>query len=111
MMLEPRFCEVGEEIIKIGETGKEMFFIARGQVEAFNADGKSLSTMGDGEHFGEMSLLLSAPRSATIKAVTPCDLFVLEKHEFERVLSDHPDFAATLKEQVRKRYNLPEGTL
>ncbi len=111
MMLEPKFCEAGEEIIKIGETGKEMYFIARGQVEVLDASGKSLSTMGDGEHFGEMSLLLSAPRSATIKAVTPCDLFVLEKHEFERVLSDHPDFAATLKEQAKKRYKLPEGTL
>ena len=67
--------------------------------------------MGDGEHFGEISLLLSIPRAATVKAVTPCDLFVLEKHEFDRVLRDHPGFAATLKEQAKKRYNLPEGTL
>jgi glucose-6-phosphate 1-dehydrogenase len=111
MMLEPQFCEAGEEIIKIGETGTEMFFITRGQVEALDASGKVLATMGDGEHFGEMSLLLSIPRAATIKAVTPCDLFVLEKHEFDRVLRDHPDFAETLKDQVRKRYNLPEGTL
>ncbi len=62
MMLEPRFFEAGEEIIKIGETGKEMFFIARGQVEVFDADGKSLTTLGEGEYFGEMSLLLSVPR-------------------------------------------------
>ena len=29
----------------------------------------------------------------------------------ERVMRDHPDFASTLKEQARKRYNLPEGML
>jgi glucose-6-phosphate 1-dehydrogenase len=111
MMLEPRFFEPGEEIIKQGDTGREMFFIARGQVEASDPDGKILGNMADGEHFGELSLLLSVPRGATVKAVTPCDLFVLEKHEFERVMLDHPDFASTLKDQVRKRYNLAEGTL
>jgi len=111
MMLDPRFYQAGEEIIKHGDTGREMFFIARGQVEAFDADGKLMSTMSDGEHFGEISLLLSIPRSATIKAATPTDIFVLEKHEFDRVLRDHPNFAATLKDQAQKRYNLPEGTL
>ena len=111
MMLEPRFYEEGEEIIKVGEPGKEMFFIARGQVEAVNAKGEVLSTMGDGEHFGEMSLLLSVPRGATVKATSPTDLFVLEKHEFDRAMRDHPDFAQTLKDQAKKRYNLPEGAL
>ena len=73
MMLEPRFYETGEDIIKIGETGKEMYFVCRGQVEVFDAEGKSLTTLGEGEYFGEMALLLSArgpppsrrPRSAT----------------------------------------------
>jgi glucose-6-phosphate 1-dehydrogenase len=111
MMLDPRFYEAGEEIIKYGDLGQEMFFVCRGQVEAFDGDGKSLGVMGEGEHFGEMSLLLSVPRGATIKAITSCNLFVLEKHEFDRVLRDHPDFAATLKEQAKKRYNLPEGAL
>jgi glucose-6-phosphate 1-dehydrogenase len=110
MMLDPRFFEAGEEIVKQGEPGKEMFFIARGQVEAIDTDGQVVATLNDGEHFGAIALLTSAPRRATVKAVTPCDLFVLEKHEFDRVLRDHPDFAATLKEQIRQRFNLPEGT-
>ena len=77
----------------------------------FDAEGKILSTMSDGEHFGELSLLLSIPRGATVKAATPSDIFVLEKHEFDRVMRDHPDFASTLKDQARKRYNLAEGSL
>ena len=109
MMLDPRFFEAGEEIFKVGDPGKEMFFIARGQVEALDADGESLATYRDGEHFGELSLLTSSPRRATVKAVTACDLFVLEKHEFDRVLRDHPDFAAIVKDQARRRFNLPEG--
>jgi glucose-6-phosphate 1-dehydrogenase len=111
MMLEPRFYEAGEDIIKIGDPGKEMYFICRGQAEVFDADGKSLATLNEGDYFGEMSLLLAVPRTANIRAATSCNLFVLEKHEFDRVLRDHPDFASTLREQATKRYNLPEGTL
>jgi glucose-6-phosphate 1-dehydrogenase len=111
MMLEPRFFETGESIINIGDTGKEMYFVCRGQVEVFSADGKSIATLGEGEYFGEMSLLTSVPRTANIKAASPCNLFVLEKHEFERVVRDHPNFAATLREQVKKRYNLADGAL
>ncbi len=110
MMLEPRFFETGEDIIKIGDTGKEMYFIVRGQVEVFDAAGKSITTLGEGEYFGELSLLTSAPRTANIKAASACNLFVLEKTEFDRVVRDHPHFAGTLREQVKKRYNLPEGS-
>ena len=111
MMLDPRFFDAGQEIIKEGDTGREMFFISRGQVEALDAQGNQIGCMGEGDHFGELSLLLSAPRGATIRAITPCDIFVLEKHEFDRVLRDHPDFAETLRDQARKRYNLPAGAL
>ena len=54
MMLEPRFFEAGEDIIKIGDIGKEMYFICRGQVEVFDAAGKTLSTLCEGEYFGEI---------------------------------------------------------
>ena len=111
MMLEPKYFETGDDIIKIGDTGKEMYFICRGQVEVFDAAGKMLITLGEGEYFGEMSLLNSVPRTANIRAASPCNLFVLEKHEFDRVVKDHPHFADTLREQIKKRYKPPEETL
>jgi CRP-like cAMP-binding protein len=111
MMLEPRFFETGESIINIGDPGTEMYFICRGQAEVFDADGKTLATLNEGDYFGEMSLLMSVPRTANIRASTPCNLFVLEKHEFDRVLKDHPQFASTLRELATKRYSLPAGTL
>ena len=111
MMLEPVFYDAGEDIIRIGETGKEMYFICRGQVEAFGADGKSIGTLGEGEHFGELSLLTAVPRAATIRAASPCNLFVLDKSEFDRVLREHPHFADAVRQLARKRYHLAEGTL
>jgi glucose-6-phosphate 1-dehydrogenase len=38
-------------------------------------------------------LLLLTPRNATVRAKTGCDLLVLDKADFDRILYDHPRFA------------------
>jgi glucose-6-phosphate 1-dehydrogenase len=103
MMLRPVVCSPGDMVIQQGETGREMYFICRGQVEVLDGAGRRLSVLGEGEYFGEMSLLLAQPRNASVRAVTPCDLFVLDKGDFQRVLRDHPEVAASLHETARQR--------
>ena len=90
MMLNPVVYEAGETIIRQGEMGQEMYFISRGQAEAHDAAGKVLRTLTDGEFFGEISLLLAQPRSASVRAATTCDLFVLHKADFDRALEGFP---------------------
>jgi hypothetical protein len=46
---------------------------------------KVIATIKDGGFFGEIGILLSQPRTATIRAKTLCDLFVLEKTDFSRM--------------------------
>jgi glucose-6-phosphate 1-dehydrogenase len=104
LMLKSVTCAAGDYIIRQGEMGREMYFVARGQVEVVDADGRSVRVLGEGDFFGELSLLLSKPRSSSVRAVTPCDLFVLEQHDFNDALKAHPDFAASLQEAVRTRY-------
>ena len=104
MMLKPVVHEAGETIIREGDTGNEMYFVCRGQVEVLDRAGKLLGTLSDGEFFGEISLLLSQPRTASVRAATACNLFVLHKADFDRVLKDHPQFAGSLRETVKKRY-------
>ena len=84
MMLEPGGLRGRRDIIKQGEMGEEMYFICRGQVEVLDATGTGAATLADGEFFGEMSLLLAQPRTASIRATTACDLFVLHKADFDR---------------------------
>ena len=55
-------------------------------------------------------LLLSEPRTATVRAKTTCDLFVLDKADFSRILRDHPQFAHAIKKVARERYNKTVGT-
>jgi CRP-like cAMP-binding protein len=81
-----------------------MYFICRGQVEVLDKTGTRLNTLGEGDFFGELSLLSSQPRTATIRAATTCDLFVLDKTDFNRVLKDRPQLLKSLQEVARSRY-------
>lgn len=104
MMLKPVVVDAGEYIIRHGEMGTEMYFVCRGQVEVLDGAGVRLDTLGEGDFFGELSLLFSKPRTASIRAVTACDLFVLEKADFNRVLRDQPQLASTLRDVAKSRY-------
>jgi glucose-6-phosphate 1-dehydrogenase len=108
MMLKPVVYSPGEYIIRHGETGSEMYIICRGEVEVLDRAGELVKPLREGDFFGELSLLLSQPRTASIRARTTCDLFVLNKSDFQRALKHSPQFANSLQEIVRTRYQLPE---
>jgi CRP-like cAMP-binding protein len=62
-----------------------------------------LRTLGRGESFGELGLIDSAPRAATVRATTHAELFEVDKGTFDRLLSEMinvPDFAPTLQAAV-----------
>src|SRR5262249_23833053 len=79
MALRPQTAAPGETIIRKGEPGSEMYLICRGDVEVLDGAGRVIAAMREGDCFGEVALLLSEPRTATVRARTLCDLFVLEK--------------------------------
>jgi glucose-6-phosphate 1-dehydrogenase len=103
MMLKPVVYAAGEVIIREGEIGHEMYAVCRGQVEVLDRSGKRISVLPEGAFFGEMSLVLAQPRSATVRALTDCDLFVLEQRDVDGVLKDFPQFAASLRAIARSR--------
>jgi glucose-6-phosphate 1-dehydrogenase len=104
MALRPRVVEAGDTIIQKGETGREMFYLLRGEAEVVGSPGPII--LKDGDIVGEIALLLSQPRSATVKAKTMCDLFVLEKADFARILRDNPQFAAKVMDIAQKRFKV-----
>jgi glucose-6-phosphate 1-dehydrogenase len=105
MVLKPAVFAAGDTILEKGEAGAEMYLVARGEVEVVD-DNEVLDTFGEGGFFGEKSLLLSEPRSASVRARTQCDLYVLEKPDFMKVLRDHPVFARSILDAYRRRYQL-----
>jgi glucose-6-phosphate 1-dehydrogenase len=106
MALHPRMVVPGEQIIKKGDIGREMYVLARGEVEVLDDAGKVVKVLKDGDFFGEIGVLTSMPRTATVRAKTGCDLFVLEKTDFNRILRDHPQFATGVVKVANERFNL-----
>jgi len=94
----------GKVVIRQGDPGRECFVIVNGRASA-SIRGKRKYKMGPGTCFGEMSLLDSEPRAATVTAETDMDVLVLDGREFSRVVSRAPTVAlrvmASLAQRVR----------
>jgi glucose-6-phosphate 1-dehydrogenase len=106
MALHAEAAEAGEVIIERGDIAKEMYLLCRGEVELLDAQGNVLKILREGDFFGEVGILMSTPRTATIRARTLCDLFVLQKSDFARILKNHPQFADNIGKIAKERYDL-----
>ena len=106
LALRPLSVAPGETIIRQGEIANEMYFICRGEVEVLQSFGQVVSQLKDGDFFGEVGLLLAAARTADVRAKTLCDLFVLSKKDFSRILQEHPQFANGMLQVAKERYDL-----
>lgn len=93
----PLAAEAGESIVAAGAHDDEMYFVCRGELEAIGGDGSRLGVLREGEFFGEMAVLFDQPRAATVRAITPCDLLVLDGDEFRRIVNDFPAVAAEFR--------------
>jgi len=91
----------GLDIIAMGDVANEMYFLAHGTVDVvIYAGGKEMvvASLKDGDCFGEAALLTNSLRSATIRAKTTCELFVLSRTDFDYVLS----FSNELKDIMKQ---------
>ena len=106
MALRSKQAASGELLIKKGDIGRELYLVARGEVEVLDDVGNVIKVLRDGDIFGEIGVLMATPRTANVRAKTSCDLFVLEKSDFSRILRDNPQFAKAVQQVARDRYNL-----
>ena len=95
----------GRVLMRQGDPGREAFVIADGRAKA-TIRGKGSAKLGPGECFGEMALLHSAPRSATVTAESDMRLLVLGSREFSELVESVPVVGrrvlSALAERVRE---------
>ncbi len=101
-LLRPRFTVPNERIIRRGDRGDAVFFIASGAVEVALPAGPV--RLGSGEFFGEMALLSGRPRQADVTALTYCRLLVLRKTDFERFIAANPEARAAINLIAQARH-------
>ena len=77
----------GEELIVEGEEADAFYAIGSGQADVIH-EGTLVNTLGPGAYFGEIALLRSSPRTATVVARTPLRAFRLDREGFDSVIAD-----------------------
>lgn len=88
-------CPAGDVIVREGESSNEMFVIAEGSVRIWKRFGTpeqvELGLLAKKDFFGEMCILETLPRAATVQAVVDCELVGLKSMAFYRLHRARPD--------------------
>jgi voltage-gated potassium channel len=100
-LLRARDYPARAAIMRRGERGDCMYFIAAGEVEVRLPP--ATVRLGPGEFFGEIALLTGEPRNATVVAVQPCTLLTLDIVDFRQLLGRQPDLARVVSEEAERR--------
>jgi len=91
--MTPKDVEPGERVITQGHDGTRFYVIERGSFEVFMSNpgvplpGIKVSELGPQASFGELALLYSQERSATVIATSPARLWVMERAAFQSAVS------------------------
>ena len=99
----------GEAIFKQGDNAVDMYFIISGEIEIIlhekNVEYKMIATLGPGDTFGEMGILLGVPRTADAVAKGNVRLYKLDKEEFDEISKDIPELKSELQILAEQRLN------
>ncbi|MCH2169226.1 Crp/Fnr family transcriptional regulator [Myxococcota bacterium] len=108
-----------EELFHKGDQGSQVYVVCTGRLKilttSMDGDNVVFNTVGPGEVIGEMALITGAPRNATVTAVEPCELLVIDRRDFLAFVRSHPDTAiqllVILANRLRGVSELVEDTL
>ncbi|MBI5584330.1 MAG: cyclic nucleotide-binding domain-containing protein [Deltaproteobacteria bacterium] len=107
--LKPDVYTPGEYVFKEGRPARRMYLVIKGVLEVVRKDGTVINVLKEGNFFGEIALFTDQPRTASVRAVTYCDLYILEKDVFLYLLEQFPDIGAHMKEIARRRLERDEN--
>ena len=93
----------GDIIVQGGKKGDSMYFIEYGKVAVKLPNGLVVKTLGDGDYFGEIALLLDERRVADVVVLEVCDVYKLTRTNFDDVLQEHPRMKSVLERIAKQR--------
>ena len=92
----------GEPVFTEGEPGDALYLVVEGAVKVHRGD-KQLAQIGIREVFGEMAMLDSEPRSASVTALKDAVLLKIGRDEFRDVLQERPEIAIGVIQVLSRR--------
>ncbi len=105
MVLEEH--DEGDIVITEGEQGSSLYVVVSGEVKVFTkgprGESVALAALGEGDFFGEVSVLSGKPRTATITAATRSALLRLDRDKLDAIIARHPRVRTVLEDFYKKR--------
>jgi CRP-like cAMP-binding protein len=89
--------EAGAKVITLDDYGSAIYFIEQGEADVLTDGGEATQTLGPGVTLGEIALLLTGQRTATVVARTPMRLLSLSGQDFERIRARVPELERSLR--------------
>lgn len=108
--LEDVEFQADETIFQSGDAGDFMYFVKKGQVRVHN-NNRDIERLGVYDIFGEMALLDSKPRMATVTSVEKTDLLRLDKTSFEKLINERIEVAQGIIHVLSRRLRLHDQEL
>ena len=93
----------GERLISEGDYAYEFFVVEHGEAQV-TVEGERVGVLGPGDFFGEVGLMLTGRRTATVTALSPMVLATMFEQNFRKVEQQYPDVARRLREAVKDRF-------
>ena len=91
-----------EYIFKQGESGNKAYLLLDGRI-AIEVNGKKVSEISEMEIFGEMSLILKKPRSASIRVLKPSIVLPIDEKILAELLEKSPPIVKSMVKQLSYR--------
>lgn len=92
----------GSTLVEEGAAGREFFIVLNGEVSV-EVGGTEVAVLKGGEWFGELAIIDPAPRDATVTALSPCELLVIDGRRFSPLLDEVPVLAHKIMVGLARR--------
>jgi CRP-like cAMP-binding protein len=89
-------AEADAKVITLDDYGTAIYFIEQGHADVLADGSEATQTLGPGDTFGEIALLLTGQRTATVLARTPMRLLSLSDQDFQRIRTRVPELERSL---------------
>jgi cAMP-dependent protein kinase regulator len=99
---EPQYVPKGSVVIREGDEGDHFYVMERGGIDVYERDVYK-SSLYSGVAFGEIALLYSCPRTATVVAKYDCKLWVITRKAFRGITAQHKKRRLELKLEFLKK--------
>jgi len=106
-VVEERRIEPGKHLFNEGDVGDAVYLVIKGTLQVFTGGGarpeRIISEQGAGACIGEMAVLDSAPRSATVRALERTRALRVPGEGFKRVMSERPEMSEAIVAELVRR--------